>query len=197
METALNDKVVRDKFSSTFVTANYLKISDSGYRDFLLKMPIYPSEKKNGLIVKGEYIKSEGFNNFEYSGIEYEIYMTNGKLQVGDVGDYRYIPLPSKEDEIVKNLLINSINNQLKVGAFGVIQGPEFDELISTLADNSRISGSVLEEPDIMKSLIRLYKTQIFIRKKGLVRWFPLPGIVMIVFQPLSMSLYINLGSYQ
>jgi len=177
------------KISGEFVTGKYLKIQDADYKDFLLTMPIV-TDKGECPVVNEEYKEDDYFTEFTFSSTEYELCLRQGSWYFGSDDDMMSTPLPRAQDEQVKNIILKTLNGDFKISGFGQIEVDELPDFISILQTNSIIEGMPLSYDQIYNSLIRIQETRIYIRKKGLVRWYGVPWILMVHFGTIDADIY-------
>lgn len=188
------------KLGHTYVTEKYLKIRKDEYKDFLITMPIYSGEVKPHNQLNGEYEFAEVFNSFSYNEIEYDLYLHTGKSMVDPSPEgYLNIPLPTGFDNIMKNILFNTVffksdDPAYELNTFGFVRPNQLKELIKGIQTNAKVLDLNFSAHTIHKSLIRILETEYYIKRKGLKRWMPVPMVLCISFEFLTTELYNELG---
>ena len=167
------------KTKDQFVKADYLKIKDADYYEFLDRMDI----TDHGNVEIKEPNDSTGvkkhfhYSQFTFNSIEYDLCVSSGLIMSKDGVNCR-VELPTGDDLLVFRTILKSTPPVSKTYECGIVSSDGLDGLDSfamTLQFNVGLSANQFLKKDfIYESLLRITSAHIYVRRSRLKWWHPL-----------------------
>ncbi len=186
------------KFSNNYATELYLKIEKNEYIKFLEKIPFSQDiEDTLTLPENGEYKQKPINYEFKYKNNIYEIHLRPGMSNLINNNEYKFIPLPTYTDQILKKIILRSLIGPRPIVAteFIILNDQEDRKFIQIVITNAAIDGYTFNEEEVFGAMVKIESCQLYIRRKGLILFFPIPWAVMFQHKGLSENFYSRLGS--
>lgn len=187
--TDISDTMV----SPTFSTMRFLRISDNNYRDFLHTLPLFASSPCH---FHHHQFEQEGFlQEFSFGKHLYQLSLQQGETVLDD-GSRVKLPLPHRQDNDIKSILLDSLSLQFQVGGFYQIGSERISQLLSIIRNNALKSGQVYSVDQVVKCLYKLEHAKLSLREEPNKSWHSLPWIVRLDFGPIDYPFYETLNEY-
>ncbi len=191
METQTRIDMLPTHISQTYASTNFLRISDKEYKDFLLQLPLFATTPC--FFLNRQFEQRDHFSEFVFRDQTYSICLRQTHSLLDD-GSTVKLPLPNLLDNEIKHIVIQSLSLEFKAGGFYEIESERISQLLTIVRDNSKKAGKEFTIDQIVKCLVKLEHTQVFIRRLRYETWYPVPWIVNLEFGPMDYAFYKSLN---
>ena len=191
METPTRIDMLPTHISQSYASTNFLRISNREYKDFLLQLPLFATTPC--FFLNKQFEQRDHFSEFVFRDQTYSICLRQNDSVLDD-GTRAKLPLPNLLDNEIKHIVIQSLSLEFKAGGFYEIESERISQLLMIVRENSKKVGKEFTIDQIIKCLVKLEHTQIFIRRLRYETWYPVYWIVNLDFGAMDYAFYKSLN---